>query len=181
MSLLDDLKEWTDADAAALALGRVLGVFDADTSLASAKATLWTNNAAGNTLYGMLERLARIGVLDWDEEQRRYRAAPPSLHPLSAVDGVPALEGGLPARAHIEMSLASPESFRLQADRAGFRFLARVFDEIADSGLESGWGFRRDERFAPAAGTSAAAGASGAAGAAEFSFVLVDPDADGEK
>jgi hypothetical protein len=166
MSLQDDLKDWTDADAAALALGRILGVFDSGTSLASARATLWTNNAAGNTLYGMLERLARLGVLEWDEEQRRYRAAPPSLHPLSAVDGVPALDSALPARAHIEMSLPAPDSFRLQADRAGFRYLARVFDEIADSGLDSGWSFQRNERFAPRAGGP------------EFCFVLVDPDAE---
>jgi hypothetical protein len=165
-TLLDDLKDWTDADAAALALGRSLGVFAADTSLVDAKAVLWTNDAAGNTLYGMLERLAWLGVLERDDEQQRYRAAIPNLHALSDNADVPALESGPPKRCNIRLSLDAPEGFRLEADRPGFRYLGRVFDEIAGSGVESGWTTRRDEHFGPAAETAA------------FSFTLIDPDSD---
>jgi len=164
MAFLDDLKEWTDFDAAAWMLGRTLGVFTADTTPAEARAVLWTNGAVGNSLYGMLERLAWLGLLECDDEARRYRAARPTLHPLGAPDDVPALAAGPPARSRIAMSVGSPDGFSLEADRGGYRFLARVFNEIADSGLESGWQFRRDERFACSSGPP------------EFSFALVDPE-----
>jgi hypothetical protein len=166
MALTDDLKDWTDADAAVLALGRALGVFDGGTTVTDAKAVLWTNDAAGNTLYGMLERLVWLGVLERDDEQQRYRAATPTLHPLSAVADVPALEAGAPARSHIRLSLDSPEGFTLEADRAGFRYLARVFDEVASSGLEPGWQFRRDPSFGESVTTP------------DFRFQLVDPGSD---
>jgi hypothetical protein len=166
MPFLDELKEWTQADLAAAALGRALGVFDASVTLTDVKAVLWTNNAAGNTLYGMLERLARLGVLEHDEAEQRYRAARPNLHPLTEVDHVPALAAGPPARASLHLAVEPPESFRLEADRAGFRYLARVFDEIADSGLDDGWQFERDGRFRP--------NPDGAA----FTFKLVDPTVD---
>jgi hypothetical protein len=166
MSFLEELKDWTDCDAAALALGRALGVFSEATQLTDAKAVLWTNGAAGNTLYGMLERLAWLGVLEHDEEQKRYRSASPTLHPLGEVDDVPALAAGPPGRAHLEMSLESPEGFRLEADRPGFRYLARVFEEIASSGVESGWHFERDEHF------------HRSSGAPHFTFALREPEAE---
>lgn len=150
---LDQVKEWTDVDVAALALGRSIGVFSPDTNLADAKGVLLTNSAAGNTLYGMLERLAWLGVLERDEQARRYRSAGRQLHPLDARDDVPSLAEGPPQRAYISLSLDSPEGFRLDADRAGFRHLARVFDEIADSALESGWRFDRDGEFKPGGGS----------------------------
>jgi hypothetical protein len=123
---------------------------------------LWTNSAAGNTLYGMLERLAWLGVLEHDDEQRRYRSAAPTLHPLGEVADVPALEAGPPERSHLEMSLDSPEGFRLEADRAGFRYLARVFEEVANSGVDSGWRFERDRHFGKSSDSP------------RFSFNLVD-------
>ena len=166
MSFLDDLAEWTDFDLAALALGRALGVFAAGTPLQEAKSVLWMNNAVGNTLYGVLERLTWLGILECDEDQRRYRRAPARLHPLSAPDDVPALESGPPRTSHIAMSVDRPDGFWLEANRAGYRFLARVFDEIADSGLESGWHTRRDREFRPSSGSP------------EFSFKLIDPDED---
>lgn len=170
MSLADDLKNWTDTDAAVLALGRSLGVFDATTTAADVKAILWTNSAAGNTLYGMLERLAWLGVLEFDDEQRRYRAATPQLHPLSDVADVPTLEAPAGQRGQIRMAVDGGDGFSLEADRAGFRHLARVFDEIASSGLGSGWSFQCDDRF----------GAATAAPdhAAAFTFRLIDPNAD---
>ena len=165
MSLVEDLKDWTETDAAVLALGRSLGVFDAETTLAEVQAVLWTNNAAGNTLYGMLERLAWLGVLEYDDEQQRYRGATPKLHPLSDVADVPALEGG-PARCQIRMAVDGPDCFSLEADRAGYRYLARVFDEVANSGLASGWEFRTGARFNPTSDTP------------NFAFRLVDPNAE---
>ena len=147
MSFLDDVKEWTDLDGAAVALGRALGLFSSTTQLADAKPVLWTNDAVGNSLYGMLERLTGLGALECDEEAQRYRSAPPRLHPLGAPDDVPALEKGPPERSHISMSIDSPDGFRLEANRAGFRFLGRLFEEIANSGLDSGWRFSRDGQF----------------------------------
>jgi hypothetical protein len=139
MAFLDDVKDWTEVDGAALALGRALGVFSLTTPLADARAVLWTNGRAGNTLYGMLERLVWLGVLELDETQQRYRAATPTLHPLSPVDGVPSLDRGPPRGSRIRIVTDAAGGAQLEADRAGFRFLARVFDEIASSGLDSGW------------------------------------------
>jgi hypothetical protein len=164
MPLLDHLKEWTDLDAAAFALGQVLGVFPTTTRLTDAQAVLSTNGAVSGSLAGMLERLTWLGVLECDDESQRYRSARARMHPLGAADDVPALAAGPPRRSHIAMSVDSRGEFRLEANRVGFRFLARLFDEVANSGLESGWSFRRDGAFA-AAGDAPA-----------FSFTLSDPD-----
>ena len=150
MAFLDDVKDWTEVDGAALALGRALGVFAPTTSLADARAVLWTNGRAGNTLYGMLERLVWLGVLEQDEAQQRYRAASATLHPLSPVDGVPSLDRGAPAASRLRITTDAAGGAQLEADRAGFRFLARVFDEIAGSGLDSGWHIKRDAELGPA-------------------------------
>jgi hypothetical protein len=139
MAFVDDLKGWTDFDAAAAALGKTLGIFPADSTLADVKAVLWTNSAAGNSLYGMLERLAWLGVLERDDEAQRYRAAHASLHPLGERDDVPSLAAGPPPRAQISVSGEDPDGVSVAADRAGYRYLARVFDEIASSALASGW------------------------------------------
>lgn len=165
MSLVDDLKDWTETDVAVLRLGRALGVFDAATTLADVKAVLLTNSAAGNTLYGMLDRLAWLGVLEFDEEQQRYRAAKPTLHPLTDVVDVPALAVGPPPRAYLHLAIEGG-GFCLEADRAGFRHLAKLFDDIANSGVDSGWEFRRGARFEPHAESP------------DFTFRLVDPGAE---
>ncbi len=148
MAFLDELKDWTEVDGAALALGRALGVFSASTPLADARAVLWTNGTAGNTLYGMLDRLVWLGALEQDEQQR-YRAATPSLHPLSPVDGVPSLDRGPPRGSRVHASTDASGGVQLEGDRPGFRFLARVFDEIAGSGLDSGWQIRCNADFQP--------------------------------
>jgi hypothetical protein len=166
MAFLDELKDWTEVDAAALALGRALGVFSASTPLADARAVLWTNGIAGNTLYGMLDRLVWLGVLELDEPQQRYRAATPTLHPLSPVDGAPSLDRGPPRGSRVHVSTDASGEVLLEGDRAGFRFLARAFDEIAGSGLDSGWQARRDADFQP--------GRDGAG----ITVRLVDPGAD---
>ena len=166
MAFLDDVKDWTEVDGAALALGRALGVFSTTTPLADARAVLWTNGRAGNTLYGMLERLVWLGVLELDEAQQRYRAATPTLHPLSPVDGVPSLDRGPPRGSRVRIATDATGGAQLEADRAGFRFLARVFDEIASSGLDSGWQIQRDVELQP-----------GGAGPG-VSIRLIDPGAD---
>jgi hypothetical protein len=163
MAFVDELKEWTDLDAAAAALGRTLGIFPAESKTAEVKAVLWTNSAAGNSLFGMLERLAWMGVLERDDEGLRYRAAHATLHPLGERDDVPALVAGPPPRAQINLAAEPPDGFRLAADRAGYRYLARVFDEIASSALESGWQSKRDQAFRDG-------------GVPALSLVLVDPE-----
>jgi hypothetical protein len=114
MAFLDELKGWTETDAAALALGRALGVFSAATLLTDARAVLWTNGTAGNTLYGMLERLVWLGVLEVDETGQRYRGAAATLHPLSPVDGVPSLDSGPPpgSRIHVATDAAGGTCWR---------------------------------------------------------------------
>jgi hypothetical protein len=162
MALADELKEWTETDTAVMALGRALGVFDAATTLADVKAIIWTNSAAGNTLYGMLDRLAWLGVLEFDEEQQRYRSAKPKLHPLTDVADVPALVAGPPERAYLRVA-SEAGSLTLEADRAGCRYLARLFDDVANSGVDNGWSFSRGANFQPDSD------------AADFRFRLVDP------
>jgi hypothetical protein len=166
MAFLDELKDWTEIDAAALALGRALGVFSASTPLADARAVLWTNGTAGNTLYGMLDRLVWLGVLELDETQPRYRAATPTLHPLSPVDGVPSLDRGPPPGSRIQVGTDAAGGVLLEGDRAGFRFLARVCDEIAGSGLDGGWRVRCD------------AGLQAASGEPAITIGLIDPGAE---
>lgn len=166
MTLLDDLKDWTELDAAALALGRAMGVFSTSTPLADARAVLWTNGAAGNTLYGMLDRLVWLGVLELDEAQQRYRAATATLHPLSPVDGVPSLDRGAPRGSRIQITADASGGVLLEADRAGFRYLARVLDEIAGSGLEGGWQVRRNAEL------------QSAGAAPGIAIRLIDPGAD---
>jgi hypothetical protein len=166
MSLTDELKEWTDADTAALALGRALGLFAAGATSADARALLLTNSAAGNTVSGTLDRLVWLGVLERDDDERRYRSAPSHLHPLGSADDVPSLEAGPPPRAFISMAVDGRGEFTLAADRTGFRFLSRLFEEIANSGLDPGWTFDRGGSFAPAS--------SGP----RFSFKLVDAAAE---
>jgi hypothetical protein len=166
MSFLDDVKEWTDVDVAALVLGRALGLFSLADGLTEAKAILWTNSAAGQTLYGLLERLCWLGVLERDEAPVRYRSARPRLHALDPTDDVPALEAGPPPRAHVALAVDGAGAFQLSADRAGFRYLAQVFEEIANSGLEPGWRTDRDPAFRPATDAPA------------LSLALVDPGAE---
>jgi hypothetical protein len=165
-SFLDELNQWTEFDAAVLALGRALGVFPPTTRVEEARALLATNGAVGSTLTGLLERLTWLGVLECDDEAQRYRSAPQRLHPLGAADDVPTLKAGPPRRAHIAMSIDPAGEFRLEANRVGFRFLARLFEEIANSGLQSGWQFRRDRAFMAGAGVH------------PFWFALSDPEVD---
>jgi hypothetical protein len=164
MAFVDDLTEWTDFDAAAAALGRALGIFPAASTLADVKAVLWTNSAAGNSLYGMLERLAWLGVLERDDEAQRYRAAHATLHPLGERDDVPSLAAGPPARAQIDVAVEEPARVCITADRTGYRYLARVFDEIASSALESGWQSPHDQA------------SHGAGAALGLSLALVDAE-----
>jgi hypothetical protein len=58
MAFLDDVKDWTDRDTAALALGRSLGLFSTATTVGDVKALLLTNDVVASTLYGLLDRLA---------------------------------------------------------------------------------------------------------------------------
>ena len=146
--------------------------FSAGSTLADVKAVLWTNGAAGNSLYGMLDRLAWLGVLEHDEETRRYRAAHETLHPLGERDDVPSLAAGPPPAAQLRLG-SEPDGVCLTADRAGYRYLARVFDEIANSAADSHGG---KTSFACPTASGAAVGGADAA----LSLVLVDPEAEPE-
>ncbi len=76
-TLKEMLTDWTDADVAQFHLARCLGVMGPDVAaMASAKHVFWSANPVGDTLYQMLDHLLRIGVLEHDAEESRYRWSP---------------------------------------------------------------------------------------------------------
>jgi hypothetical protein len=172
MAFVDELTDWTERDAAAAALGRTLGIFTAESTTADVTAVLWTNGAAGHALYGILERLAWLGVLERDEEGERFRAAHATLHPLGERDDVPSLVAGPPPRAQIDLTPEPPGGLCLAADRAGYRYLARVFDEIASSPLAPRGG---RARFSLPSSTTARKAPDAA-----LSLALIDPEVEPE-
>ncbi|GLI00926.1 hypothetical protein [Phytohabitans aurantiacus] len=67
MALADDLDDWTDWDAAAYVLGRILGLFP-DADFLDVKHVFWTDNQLGNGLRDALLALVAAGVLGRREE-----------------------------------------------------------------------------------------------------------------
>ena len=73
-TLKDLLADWTDVDVAEFYLARCLGIMGSDVpTMASAKHVFWSANPVGDTLYEILQHLVRIGVLEHDEDESRYR------------------------------------------------------------------------------------------------------------
>jgi hypothetical protein len=74
-SLKQELADWTDFDVAGLQLGRCLGVFGPDiTAVHHVKSVFCSNDEpVGGILLRLLDQLVRDGVLDYDDDEQRYR------------------------------------------------------------------------------------------------------------
>jgi hypothetical protein len=76
-TLKQALHDWTDSDFAGHALMRCLGLLSLDYPQShvttSLKHVFWSDNDVGNRLSEMLHMLAELGILDYDEENIRYR------------------------------------------------------------------------------------------------------------
>ena len=77
-TLKESLVEWTDIDWAGFQLAICLGLMPPDDNLfrTKAKHVFWTNNPVGDALYQMMRELAGVGILEYDEEEMRYRWNP---------------------------------------------------------------------------------------------------------
>ena len=67
MAFADDVRDWTDWDEAAHALGRALGMFH-HAEPQHTKHVAWSDNPLGNGLQTALLALVKAGVLDYREE-----------------------------------------------------------------------------------------------------------------
>lgn len=71
------LIDWTDWDVAMFELGRLLGVFGYNDSWEEFRTTLkgvfWSDNPLNRHLTCMLRHLVKIGMLEYDKEEQRFR------------------------------------------------------------------------------------------------------------
>ncbi|PQO26251.1 hypothetical protein [Blastopirellula marina] len=74
--LKESLAEWTDTDCAMYYLTLALGLVESPTPWDGKKWLFWSNNPVGNLLYEQLRQLAEIGVLQYDDEEERFRWNP---------------------------------------------------------------------------------------------------------
>lgn len=76
-TLKEALADWADFDSAGHALMRCLGLLALDypepQTYTTLKHVFWSNNDVGNQLYKTLEMLTQLGILQFDEENLRYR------------------------------------------------------------------------------------------------------------
>ena len=72
------LAKWEDSDSAAYAIGCCLGIISQEedgsfVGMTSVKATFWGANPIGDMLYRFLRELVTCAVLEYDEENEKYR------------------------------------------------------------------------------------------------------------
>lgn len=72
MAFDEALAGWRDSDGAAYELGRSLGLFR-EGGFAEAKWVFWTRNPLGDALHEALLGFTEAGVLDYDEDEDRFR------------------------------------------------------------------------------------------------------------
>jgi hypothetical protein len=75
--LHERLRDWTDFDRAEYELGAILGMFqenprDSGGAFRQFKWVFCSNNPLGNALHEMLEHLAKIGVLERNDDGYRW-------------------------------------------------------------------------------------------------------------
>lgn len=69
-TLKSAISNWTDWDVATFYLGRCLGVFEGD--FAENKKIICTNNPVGNALVGQLYKLAKAGIIEYQDEKFKW-------------------------------------------------------------------------------------------------------------
>ncbi len=72
-TLREALADWQDADIASYYLAAALGLINDPDPWGGRKDIFWTNNPISIGLYDQLRQLAVIGVLEFDEETKRFR------------------------------------------------------------------------------------------------------------
>lgn len=79
-SLRETLTQWEDADIAAYKLGCALGVLPPEdgsyNGFQAVKHLFWGANSLGETLSGFLDELVRCNVLQYDEDNVKFRWNP---------------------------------------------------------------------------------------------------------
>jgi hypothetical protein len=73
------LRDWLDWDSTAYRLAITLGLMKHEPGLfqGPAKHVFWSNNPVGNMLYGMLDQMVAVGILEKrDEPDIQYRWNP---------------------------------------------------------------------------------------------------------
>jgi hypothetical protein len=74
LTLKESLAEWTDWDVAQYHLARSLGLMGPGVRFQlEAKHVFWSENPIGRVLHETLQNLTEKGVLEFDEEEERYR------------------------------------------------------------------------------------------------------------
>jgi hypothetical protein len=73
-TLKEELAEWTDFDLAGLYAARCLGIFASDiTTIRQVKHVFWSAHPVGESIVRLLNELVKAGVLEYDEEDLRFR------------------------------------------------------------------------------------------------------------
>ena len=73
MNLKDVLKDWEDFDGASHELAIALGIIPIDSDFIEHKWLYWTNNELGIFLHETLKRMYELGILEFDEEEFRFK------------------------------------------------------------------------------------------------------------
>ena len=76
MTLKELLGDWTDFDVSQYYLACCLGLMVYDDSFDNfrkAKGVFWSQNEIGNMLFEMLRMMVGTGILEFDEEEEKYR------------------------------------------------------------------------------------------------------------
>ena len=75
MKFLDVLSQWHDSDSAGFHLAVSLGALPEDAWFEN-KWVFWTDNPLGNGLHAALLALVSAGLLEYDEDEDRFRRRP---------------------------------------------------------------------------------------------------------
>jgi hypothetical protein len=76
MNLRELLKDWEDQDISAYYLACCLGLMNYDatfTNFRDSKHVFWSGNSISKFLYNSLNRMSKIGMLEFDGEKGFYR------------------------------------------------------------------------------------------------------------
>lgn len=68
------LSDWQEADVAMFHLATVLGIVEkTNIPFGGKKHLFWSNNPVGNLLFDQLKQLVEVGILEFDDEDQRFR------------------------------------------------------------------------------------------------------------